>query len=345
MNFSLHSPRLIALIATAANFYCLGIFTWLVLRWLFGDRWWWVFMINTFNFYLFLLVPVLLLVALEIHHKQLLMTSGAALVLGLYLYGGLFLPSLRSSSASGPALTIMTYNILGFNRHAEGVVAAIRAADADVVALQELNLPVAKSIQEELADEYPYQVLNPKARTTGMGVISRYPLTSTGKTLSGSWTSKPQILTLDFAGSPVTVLNLHTLATHLTKGHKMEWSIRRRERQARAVADFARTHSGPLIAPCDCNTTEFSMAYQTITKPLRDPWRAVGWGLGHTFPGADSPGSSHPHVVGIAVPKWLVRIDYVFHSPHWRASWARIGPWDGVSDHRPVVVELRLANN
>lgn len=332
------------LLVTAAHLYALGLFAWLILRWLFGDRWWWLFMANTFNFYFFLAVPVIFFIALSFHQKQVLITSGAALILGLYLYGGLFLP-VRSSSASGPTLTVMTYNLLGFNRHHEGVIAAIRDADADVVALQELNIPVARSIREELIDEYPYQVLNPKARTTGMGVISRYPLTSTGKTLAGSWTSKPQILTLDFDGMPVTVLNLHTLATHLAKGHKMEWSIRRRERQARAVAAFVRTHAGPVIVPCDCNTTEFSAAYQIITERLQDSWRAAGWGLGHTFPGADSPGSSRPRIFGILVPRWLVRIDYVFHSPHWRAASARIGPWDGVSDHRPVVVELRLANH
>lgn len=338
-------PACHSLLVTAAHLYALGLFAWLILRGLFGDRWWWLFMANTFNFYFFLPVPVIFFLAFSFHQKQILITSGAALILGLYLYGGLFLPSVRSSSPGAPTLTVMTYNLLGFNRHPEGIVTAIRSVDADVVALQELNLSVARAIRQELSDEYPYQVLNPKARTTGMGVISRYPLTSTGKTLAGSWTSKPQILTLDLDGIPVTVLNLHTLATHLAKGHKMEWSIRRRERQARAVADFVRTHAGPVIVPCDCNTTEFSVAYQIITERLRDPWRAAGRGPGHTFPGADSPGSSRPHVFGITVPKWLVRIDYVFHSPHWRAASARIGPWDGVSDHRPVVVELRLTNH
>jgi endonuclease/exonuclease/phosphatase (EEP) superfamily protein YafD len=37
-----------------------------------------------------------------------------------------------------------------------------------------------------------------------------------------------------------------------------------------------------------------------------------------------------------------VRIDYVFYSSHWRAAAARLGPWDGGSDHRPVVAELAL---
>ncbi|MBA3533901.1 MAG: endonuclease/exonuclease/phosphatase, partial [Ardenticatenales bacterium] len=73
-----------------------------------------------------------------------------------------------------------------------------------------------------------------------------------------------------------------------------------------------------------------------------DGWQEGGWGLGHTFPGADSPGSSRPKVAGLSVPKWLVRIDYIFHSSHWQTLSAEIGPWDQVSDHRPVMATLRL---
>jgi hypothetical protein len=39
---------------------------------------------------------------------------------------------------------------------------------------------------------------------------------------------------------------------------------------------------------------------------------------------------------------WVLRIDYIFHSRHWQARSARIGPWDGVSDHRPVIATLVL---
>jgi endonuclease/exonuclease/phosphatase (EEP) superfamily protein YafD len=41
---------------------------------------------------------------------------------------------------------------------------------------------------------------------------------------------------------------------------------------------------------------------------------------------------------------WLLRIDYIFHSRDWRTHWARIGPWDGVSDHRPVLARLVLSH-
>jgi endonuclease/exonuclease/phosphatase (EEP) superfamily protein YafD len=39
---------------------------------------------------------------------------------------------------------------------------------------------------------------------------------------------------------------------------------------------------------------------------------------------------------------WLVRIDYIFHSPHWKTLDARLAKFDGVSDHRGVVAVLAL---
>jgi endonuclease/exonuclease/phosphatase family metal-dependent hydrolase len=122
----------------------------------------------------------------------------------------------------------------------------------------------------------------------------------------------------------------------------LDWTVRERERQARTIAAFAAAHPIPLIVLGDFNAGDLSSAYGIVTRTLRDAWREAGWGAGNTFPGADSPGSSRRIVAGIPAPMWLVRIDYVFHSDHWRAVSAWIGPWDGFSDHRPVAARLAL---
>jgi hypothetical protein len=74
---------------------------------------------------------------------------------------------------------------------------------------------------------------------------------------------------------------------------------------------------------------------------LHDAWREEGFGLGHTFPGSDIPGSSRPNFGSWYVPQWLARIDYIFYSTHWEALEARLARVDGVSDHRGVVAILR----
>jgi endonuclease/exonuclease/phosphatase (EEP) superfamily protein YafD len=266
-----------------------------------------------------------------------------ALALLAHLFGVLFLPKFPRASAGDSALTVMTYNVLGFNEQPERVVAAIRQSNVDVVALQELYPPAAEAIQRDLAREYPHQVLDPQFGVTGMGVISRYPLRPSGERLPGeTWVGAPQIVTIDFDGTPVLLLHFHPMPTNLGPPGRMDWSVRERERQARIVADFVAAHPVPLIAPVDFNAGDQSVAYSIVTSTLVDAWREAGWGLGHTFPGADSPGSSRPRLAGVPVPMWLARIDHIFHSGHWRAASAWIGPWDGVSDHRPVAARLML---
>jgi len=332
-----------ARLVTLARVYFTLLFAWAILRALFGDRWWWLFLPNSFAVYLFLPLPAILVIALLARRREMWLGFGVALMLGVYLFGGLFLPKFYQARASDPTLTVMTYNLLGFNENREGIVAALRASNADVIALQELNPPVAESIQRDLAREYPYQVLDPQFGVVGLGVISRYPLHPTGQTLPGDmWVGASQVLELDWNGIAVTVLHFHFVPTNLGKPADMEWSLRTREQQAHVVADFVAAYPEPLIAPTDFNANDQTVAYAIITRALVDSWREAGWGLGHTFPGAASYGSSRPSIAGIPVPMWLTRIDYVFHSRHWKAMSAWIGPWDGVSDHRPVVAQLVL---
>jgi endonuclease/exonuclease/phosphatase (EEP) superfamily protein YafD len=184
-------------------------------------------------------------------------------------------------------------------------------------------------------------VLNSHEGDSGMGLISRYPLRRVDAALPGDWIGEPQVLSLNWHGTWVTLLHVHARSTDMSSNNRM-MTVREREQQTRTLAGFVATRPEPLIALGDFNTTDQSVAYMTMASALVDSWREAGWGPGHTFPGAESSGSSRHRIAGILVPKWLIRIDYIFHSPHLRAVGAWIGPWDEVSDHRPVVVRLAL---
>ncbi len=328
----------------AAHLYLIAVVGWGVLRLLFWDRWWWLFLLNTFAIYLFLPLPLAAGAAGFTRRRELWIGCGLVVMLGVGLFGPSFLPRRPASRPETPTLTVMTYNMLGYNAHPQDVVEALLAADADLVAIQELNPAAAREIQRQLSDDYPYQILDPQEGVVGMGVISRYPLTEAGETLPGQWIGTPQVLRLDFDGAPITVLHFHPYPTMVGAPAMMEALIRAREEQVQAVIDFVKAHPGPVIAPVDFNAGEWGGAYTLLTSQLHDAWRGAGWGLGHTFPGADSPGSSRASVGGIAVPMWLVRIDYIFHSDDFRSLAAHLGPWDGVSDHRPVIAALTWAD-
>jgi endonuclease/exonuclease/phosphatase (EEP) superfamily protein YafD len=142
---------------------------------------------------------------------------------------------------------------------------------------------------------------------------------------------------IEFAGTTFTFVNTHSASR--------SYHLEARERQARLLADYVSTLKGPVILAGDFNAQDLNDSYSIVTEHLFDTWREVGSGLGNTFPGASrssSPGSKRPDILGVELPQWLIRIDYVFCSSDWQAIDARIGPWDGYSDHRPVIAELAL---
>ena len=120
--------------------------------------------------------------------------------------------------------------------------------------------------------------------------------------------------------------------------------FRRREQQARALAAYARGRKTPLILVGDLNATDQNSAYALIADQMGDAWREAGWGFGHTFPGRPTGrmGGSRPVFLGIPAPMWLVRIDYIFHSPDIQAVDAKLAPDSGQSDHRGVIATLAL---
>jgi vancomycin resistance protein VanJ len=317
--------------------YVAVLFGLTALRLVYGDHWGWLFALNALTPYWFLPLPIVLGAAWITRQRAMWISLGLGVALGAYLYGGLFMPRAPVANAAGPTLRVMTYNLLGFNFSSDAVIKTIHASQADVIALQELNPQNAAAIQRDLAETYPYQYLNPQDGVSGAGVISRYPLQPTGEKLPGDWVSAPQILTLTVADRDITFVRFHAYAG--------VDAVTTREQEAQILADFVAAHAPhhPLIAAGDLNATDMNRAYGQLTSVLHDSWREAGLGFGHTFPGsADTPGNSRPRLLGLAVPPWLVRIDYVFYAGGLAALSAHTGPWDGASDHQAMVAELTL---
>jgi len=330
-----------ALFLALAWLYLVGLGGWFVANRLIGDRWWWLFVINALALYLFAPLVPLALGALVVRQRALWAGLVAGVALCLFLYGGLWLPR-QTPKVDGPVLTVMTYNVLGFNRCPKCVVATIRQSGADLVTLQELSPAVAAEIAWSLSSEYPYQVLDPQEQVFGLGAISRLPMRATGETLPGGWVGQPQILALTFADTQVLVVNAHPYATGPTDLETVRWSIRERYRQAQTLVAFAQTHPGALLYPGDSNTTDQNDAYRMLATAWIDSFREAGRGFGHSYPGSDFSGSKRFQFGDVPLPQWLIRIDFVWHSPHWRAINAQVGPWDGYSDHSPMIAQLVL---
>lgn len=307
-----------------------------------GDDPWWMFVINSVAPYLFLPVAIVLIIAILARRWSLAVASLVPTAIFVMLFGQLFVPvSARATAVepSAPTLTVMTFNLHARNEGVDAIAAAIRSSGADVVALQELEASVSAGLVERLGDLYLYRDLIPNAGWSGLGVFSKVPLRPEQQRMGGTNRRNPQVVTLQLPWGDTTLVNVHNLSIPRTLPDwpsEITASLAQRERVARAIHDYSLQRSTPMIALGDFNTTDRSTAYETVTLSLTDSWREVGYGFGNTFPG----GPLSPTPLGVSVPPWLLRIDYVFHSNEMVATEAVIGPWDGGSDHRPVLVTL-----
>jgi len=320
--------------------YFLLLFGWLAINRAIGDRLAWISIPSYFGVYLFLPLPLVLLVAINLRRRSLWVGALLVTMAFIWLWGGLFLPRARGLSGE-PTLTVMTYNVLGWQLHTQEQIDTIRIENADVVLIQELYPELAHALREELADEYPYQVLTPREGVIGMGVISKFPLHKSELKLPLQWVGEPLILEMDWDGKVVIVVNFHMIPTNSLEMSRVSRDNRYREAQARALVDLV-SQRGPAIIGGDANTTPLTSAYKILANHFEDGWEQAGFGMGHTFPGSDIAGSSRPRIAGWSVPMWLARIDYIFFTPEWQALAAHTARFDGVSDHRGVVVVLAL---
>ncbi|MCD6288138.1 MAG: endonuclease/exonuclease/phosphatase family protein [Candidatus Hydrogenedentes bacterium] len=337
-------PKQVVAFVTYAYFAVMTVWLALFVAW--RDGTWWLFLANSFSVYLFVPLPVAAAVAVWTRRRTLYACVIVWTVAWLVLFGRAYLRPIHRPDFDPDdpnILSVMTFNVRADNKKVGELVDLIRDSDADLVAIQELTPVTAAAIENGLADEYPYRLLEPWPHGNSSGTISRYPLRRSKLKAGGRWVTNPAVSVMDFNGHDVTVINVHFWSNAVGSWHnimRMSRSVKQRELQTWTIREVAANHDQPLLVLGDLNATPMSRAYELLTGSLTDTWAEVGRGLGHTF-----PGDPRPMVMGIPVPRWLIRIDYVFHTAHWQAISARVLPYAEGSDHRPVTAILRLVND
>ncbi|MGQ9549311.1 MAG: endonuclease/exonuclease/phosphatase family protein [Roseiflexus sp.] len=320
--------------------YLLSIATWLIARTAFGDRRWWLFLLNNVTPYLIMPLALVMLPAMIARRWLIAAVSVLLFIISapLLIDPWFRLPRTHDGlSAQGVPFRVMTFNINGGNDRPDHVIATIRAAQPDIIALQELNPAIAAALERELGEEYSYRFLDPQWGVTGMGIISRFPLRPLAIRLPGHrWIGTPQAVEIDTPGKTITLLNFHAIPP-LGSRQEMTAAIGERERQAAAINAFVEAQRTPVVVAGDLNATPFHRAYHILENgALSNVWRTCGDGTGFTWPGADT-------FRRIPIPSWFVRIDYLFTTGGIVCLDASVGAWDGFPDHRAVVATPGVA--
>lgn len=309
--------------------YGLSVSGFLLLRALFGERYGFIALVNSYIHILMIPAVILFPLLLLFRRPRLSLIQAAPAFAFLTTYGMLFLPRASAAPSEAPRLTILSYNLNAGNRQLDAIEQIIRDSDVDMVALQELHLAVADALAERLKDIYPYQEMHPHEWFAGQGFFSRYPIVS-----DDYWQINlgHQRLEIDWNGTPIVIYNTHP--THPLRG--LRFAMDTRSAEIRDLLERSSRETLPHLLIGDFNMTDQAEDYARVAANYADAYRAVGWGMGFTFPNFRNTR------FGLDFLPALARIDYIFHDPNFTPLTARVWSDSGGSDHYPIYVELSL---
>lgn len=315
------------LLLAAADVYLIFMILYVLLHALGAGEFWPVALFQ--NFAHWLLLPCFVLAVLFVWRGHRWRAALAALnsVAFIVFYGGLFLPN-RPARCDGDCLplTVVTYNLGSGLARYDALVDLLRESDADIIALEELTIWQAADLETTLQEAYPYRALHGNS-IYGKGLLSRYPILEESGPIRLHTFMTHMVATLDVDGQPLTVIIAHSpRPIFIGTGYFYPPGT---SADYHALAALA-TSGEPTLMLGDFNANDQSNLYRLLKDAgLHDTFCEAGWGFGSTYPQAQ----------GIIMIPPLVRIDYIWHTDHFTASQAWVGP-DAGSDHRPLLAEL-----
>lgn len=307
---------------------------------------WWVQVLNVFGLWLYLPLPLCVLLALFIRPRLAAWLLIVPLVSFGWDYSAQLIPqhTLAGTTTHGPSFRVMSWNILWGHREMAAIVRTIEAQQPDIVALQELGIEQSALLEPLLARDYPYRALAPGG-FDGLGVWSKYPIVEASPREHRDGGCACQRLVLEVAGRPLRLINYHPEAPRYRMRHwrpsrslpyfpiPSAFNTERQEAPLQALIAEARNARGPLMIVGDFNLSDRQPNYKLLRRYLKDAFREAGTGFGLTFPNAQ---------VGIGRFDFppLLRIDYILHSTDLGATRAYT-TGDPASDHRAVVADIK----
>lgn len=241
------------------------------------------------------------------------------------------------SASHSTTFRVMTYNI----HHGEGldgrvdlarIAGLIKSEQADLVALQEVDKGTERTARRDLSAELAsltglIRVFSNnfafQGGEYGNAILTRFPIKQVINTHYQKVNETEQRgllqVTLDLGGHELVFMTTHI--DH-RRDDAARWSnVAEIEARAQSLRDR------PIILCGDFNDVPTSRVYHRLQDSFDDTWLRAGAGDGFTIP-ADKPNRRIDYI-------WISKSTSLFPIRAWV-------PETKASDHRPVVVELRL---
>lgn len=306
---------------------------WFCLRLVFFDQLWWLALLNTIAFYLFIPLVLLLPLGILLSQRHLIMGLTIPIAIFVGLFSQVLLPSFSTPDlVPQNAFKIMTFNILWSNQNYAQIGNAIQIANPDIVGFEEVRPPNIVALTAALP-AYPYSSFHQSDEYHTVGIVSRFPIVSTAQ-LPNPPIERGLQAVIDVNGKWLTVVVAHLAPNNMPLFPPSEFVKQTKERYARRADEIEllkqtiQNRNYPTVIVCDCNMTDTSQTYDQLQAILTDSFVEAGWGLGHTL-------TVKP------VPFPVQRVDYVWHTADLQAVNAYVGG-NGGSDHHSMVANLQF---
>jgi endonuclease/exonuclease/phosphatase (EEP) superfamily protein YafD len=307
-----------------------------------GDASWWLALVNSFKYWLFLPLIIFWIETLWEGFTG-FRTFCLLLLTGLWVYWYLWFPFYEKPPlVVGQPFKVMTHNLLFKNPNIDAVSDMVLKANPDTVSFQEVTESQGRQLKEKLKALYPNVTAVP-----ALDVLTFSKLKIDKVVQVPCQPGYAQLVKLTHPTRPIYLVNLHTESIDpldaFGSGERIAQAYHRREEMIMTVFAYLKNNSIPIedtIMVGDFNSTEGNNLYKIINSyGLVDAYRAVSpiLSTSFTFPQnmlglLNRPGKVFP----------MLRIDYVY-------AGAKIKPLKGQvineptgSDHKPVMVELGL---
>lgn len=225
---------------------------------------------------------------------------------------------------------ILIANINTRNQQYEKVKSFAQQEEPDLALFMEVNKTWINSLNEGL-NTLPYSSSHDNPYHSGIALYSRFPLEET-QLKNFSDESTPSVVgRFKAEGKTISFVAAHPLPPI---GHRMFHS---RNRQLDLVSQYLQTIDQPKLVIGDFNITMWSPYYRSFMRKTDLANARQGFGLLPSWPTQRTYGR---------IPSWAsllfsIPIDHCLLSRELQVTNIRVGPNIG-SDHRPVIVDLRL---
>ncbi len=230
----------------------------------------------------------------------------------LVVFGG----TLADKSSPGGDLTLVTHNVNQHSPDPERTIRSLLAAEADVLALEELSPDTVRTYERALAGFYPHHFY---AGTVGLWSV--HPLRDARALPIMPWTRAVRA-TVESPSGPLAVHAVHLPSVRVTPSG---FTTRARdEALGRLMKEVRAEKSHDVVVLGDFNGSADDRALRPLTRHFASAQSAAGEGFGFTWP------SRFP----------VVRLDQIFvKGAKATSAWTLPAT---PSDHRPVAARIAL---